>query len=183
MLVVTTVCLPEELEQIHRLNKQNLKQNLSPEEKEKEGFVTWLYPLPLLQQLHGLLPSVIAKNGPNVVGYALSTPKEAAAFHPELKAMVQNLEALFFHQKRVADMSYYIMGQICIAKAYRGQGILSLLYGHHKQVYSQLYQLLVTEISTSNPRSQKAHEKVGFTTIHTYRDALDEWNVVVWDWN
>ncbi|MGI8582907.1 MAG: hypothetical protein ACR2KX_11945 [Chitinophagaceae bacterium] len=36
-------------------------------------------------------------------------------------------------------------------------------------------------IKTKNYRSQKAHEKVGFITIHTYNDALDEWNVVAWD--
>ncbi len=57
-----------------------------------------------------------------------------------------------------------------------------MLFKKHKELYSGKYELLVTEISTKNYRSLKAHEKVGFTTIHTYTDALDSWNVVVWDW-
>ena len=74
------------------------------------------------------------------------------------------------------------MGQVCIDKDYRGKGIFNILFQKHKEVYSNAYELLVTEISTKNYRSQKAHEKIGFTTIYTYSDALDEWNVVVWDW-
>ena len=56
------------------------------------------------------------------------------------------------------------------------------MYEHHKKIYQHQFDLLVTEISANNPRSQKAHEKVGFKTIHNYRDDIDEWNVVVWDW-
>lgn len=44
------------------------------------------------------------------------------------------------------------------------------------------YELVVTEISADNHRSQKAHEKIGFKTIYTYHDAMDAWSVVVWDW-
>jgi hypothetical protein len=57
-----------------------------------------------------------------------------------------------------------------------------MLYQHHKKIYGDKYDMLITEISTSNIRSQKAHEKTGFKTIYTYTDAADEWNVVVWDW-
>ena len=74
------------------------------------------------------------------------------------------------------------MGQVCIDKAYRGKGVFSMLYEQHKQSYSKHYQMLVTEISVHNYRSQRAHEKVGFKTIHTYTDAMDSWNLVVWDW-
>jgi len=75
------------------------------------------------------------------------------------------------------------MGQICIDKTYRGKGIFNILYQKHKELYSHKYDLLVTEISVNNPRSLRAHEKVGFKIIHTYHDALDEWAVVVWDWH
>jgi L-amino acid N-acyltransferase YncA len=42
--------------------------------------------------------------------------------------------------------------------------------------------LLVTEVSTKNQRSLKAHEKVGFKNVFTYEDGIDEWNVVIWNW-
>ncbi len=74
------------------------------------------------------------------------------------------------------------MGQICIAKVYRGQGLFEQLYNYHKEIYQPQFDLFVTEISTRNHRSLRAHEKVGFKTIHTHRDNLDEWRVVAWDW-
>jgi hypothetical protein len=57
-----------------------------------------------------------------------------------------------------------------------------MLYQHHKNLYESRFEMLITEISVSNPRSQKAHEKVGFKTIYQYHDTIDEWNVVAWDW-
>jgi ribosomal protein S18 acetylase RimI-like enzyme len=74
------------------------------------------------------------------------------------------------------------MGQICIEKEYRGKGIVPMLYNKHKEIYSSQYDFILTEISTRNIRSLKAHEKIGFKTIHYHRDQLDEWAVVIWDW-
>ena len=183
MIYATTVTTKEELEQIHTLNKKNFKDHISNEEKQQEGFVTWLYSLDLLQQIHQLAASVIVKDDNKVAGYALVTPRDASAFHPDLKTMVNNLESLNYRGAPLKAYDYYIMGQICIDKAYRRKGIFNMLYQHHKKLYGNTYELLVTEISASNSRSQKAHEKIGFKTIHTYHDAMDEWNVVTWDWS
>jgi len=182
MLYPKEVNTEDELIQINNLNRQNLKNYLSIYEQEEQGFVTWLYPLSLLQQIHALAPSIIVKDNDAVVGYALVTPIESGNFHSDLKRMIDNLETLSFNGKLLSSFSFYIMGQVCIDKDYRGKGIFNILFQKHKEVYSNEYELLVTEISTKNYRSQKAHEKIGFTTIYTYSDALDEWNVVVWDW-
>ena len=58
-----------------------------------------------------------------------------------------------------------------------------MLYQQHRKSYSHKYDLLVAKISTKNHRSLKAHEKVGFETVVIEKDDLDEWAVVVWDWN
>ena len=182
MLQATIVTTENELIQIHHLNQQNLRQNLPAEEKEKEGFVSWLYSMKLLKEMHDLAPSVIVKDNDSVVGYALVTLKEAAVFHNDLQIFIDNMRTLSYQDKPLFSYKFYCMGQVCIDKDYRGKGIFSMLFNKHKQVYSDKYDLLVTEISLSNIRSQKAHEKVGFVTIHTYHDEIDTWNVVVWDW-
>jgi len=182
MLYPKEVNTEDELIQINKLNRQNLKNYLSIYEQEAQGFLTWLYPVSLLQQIHALAPSIIVKDNDAVVGYALVTPIESGNFHTDLKRMIGNLETLSFNGKPLSSFSFYIMGQVCIDKDYRGKGIFKMLFDQHKKIYSPTYNLLITEISTQNYRSQKAHEKVGFNTIHTYRDSLDEWNVVVWDW-
>ena len=136
----------------------------------------------LLHSMHKLAPSIIVKDKDKVVGYALVTLKEAREFHADLETMITNLQPLHYKEKPLFAYSFYCMGQICIDKYYRGKGVFNSLYEHHKKIYQHQFDLLVTEISANNPRSQKAHEKVGFKTIHNYRDDIDEWNVVVWDW-
>ncbi len=182
MICATEVTTDDEIIQIHKMNQQNLKANISKQVQDDEGFVSWLYPVSLLQQMHNIAPSIIVKDDDTVIGYALVTPIEVSSFHPDLKMMIDNLETILYKNKPLSSYSYYVMGQVCIDKAYRGKGIFKMLFQKHKEIYTDKYQLLVTEISTKNLRSQKAHEKVGFTTIYTYRDASDEWNVVVWDW-
>ena len=183
MLYATTVTTQKELEQIQKLNQRNLKQSLSEVEMAEQGFVSWFYSLELLKKMHQLAPSIIVKEERDeVVGYALVTLKEASSFHPDLQTMITNLQNISFLNKPLMGYEFYIMGQVCIHKSYRGKGVFNLLYQQHKKSYSEAYNLLVTEISTSNKRSIRAHEKLGFKNIHTYRDSVDEWNVVVWDW-
>jgi L-amino acid N-acyltransferase YncA len=74
------------------------------------------------------------------------------------------------------------MGQICVDKEFRGKGLFEELYQGHKEIYGSGFDFIITEISTSNHRSLRAHEKVGFETIHQYTDEMDEWAVVVWNW-
>lgn len=182
MLKATIVTTEDELQQIHHLNQQNLKQNLDKEAQKLEGFVTWLYSLDLLKEMHQLSPSIIVKEEKKITGYALTALKESKAFHPDLKNMFSNLEAIQYKNQLLSSFRFYCMGQICVAKEFRGKGIVNMLYQKHKEVYSELYDFLLTEISTNNPRSLKAHEKIGFESIYTYKDSVDEWNVVIWNW-
>ena len=96
--------------------------------------------------------------------------------------MMKNLADLKYEGSPLTNYGFYLMGQVCIRRDYRGKGVFEMLYREHKQTYSSQYDLLVTEISTSNHRSLKAHQKTGFKNIHTYEDAMDEWTVVAWDW-
>src|SRR5215216_5862316 len=132
MLYATTVTTQKELEQIQKLNHQNLKQSLSDVEMAKEGFVSWFYSLELLEKMHRLAPSVIVKEKDHdeVVGYALVTLKEAGSFHQNLQTMITNLQNIYFLNKPLIEHDFYIMGQVCIHKSYRGQGVFNLLYQH-----------------------------------------------------
>jgi hypothetical protein len=171
-----------ELEQILALQQANLAPRLSAEESHSQGFVTAVHTREVLEQMHALAPSIVAKAGAAVVGYALTMLVEARRFVPILEPMFQLLETLSFHGRPLAASSFYVMGQVCIARGYRGQGLFDALYQGHKAQYGQRYELLVTEISLRNTRSLRAHERVGFEPIHRYRDEVDEWLIVGWDW-
>jgi ribosomal protein S18 acetylase RimI-like enzyme len=178
----TVVTTNGELEQIIQLSHQNLRTKISEEEKNSEGFVSWNYSLELLQKMNAQCPHVIVKDDGKVIGYALVALKEAKDFHPALKQMIIDLESLLYKNKKLSEYKYYVMGQICVDKLYRGKGIFEMLYQQHKALFEKDYDFVITEISQSNTRSLRAHEKVGFKTIYTYNDNIDKWSVVLWNW-
>ena len=75
------------------------------------------------------------------------------------------------------------MGQICIHKNYRGQGLFDALYQKHRTLHETEFDCLITSISTRNHRSLRAHERVGFKILNTYKETTEEWVTVVWDWS
>ncbi len=173
----------KELVQILELQKKNLAKHISEDEIRNDGFVTLSHDPETLQKMHRLAPSVIIKNADTVIAYALTMLKECRQLIPDLEPMFALFDTLYWNNKPLNDYRFYVMGQICIDKAYRGLGLVEKLYSFHKQQYASSFDLMVTEIATRNKRSMRAHEKTGFNTIHVYRDHLDEWAVVAWNWS
>jgi RimJ/RimL family protein N-acetyltransferase len=167
-----------DLLQILELQRSNLARNLRPDEIVRQGFVTVEHTLPVLERMHAIAPSMIAKDGDALAGYALVMPIECRHFVPLLEPMFQRLEALGLFRER-----FYVMGQICVDKRWRGQGVFDLLYAAHRRHLRSSYDCSVTEVATRNVRSMRAHERVGFTVIERYRDATDEWALMRWDWS
>jgi len=182
MLYATIVQTEDELYQILDLQKENLRGTISNNEEKEQGFVTVAHTYESLKQMHQLQPSVIVKDGDVLAGYALVMTKECSALIPELISMFEHFDDIYYKEKPLNDYSFYIMGQVCVSKPYRGQGVFGMLYQKHREWLQPMFDFVVTEIATRNKRSIRAHEKVGFATIHTYTDDLDEWAVVVWDW-
>ena len=168
----------EELGQILALQRANLPARLSAEEIAADGFVTVEHTLELLKRMHAIAPSIVAREGASLAGYALVMPVECRASIPILEPMFQRLDALGMSGQR-----FYVMGQICVGKRWRGKGVFDLLYQAHRRHLRAAFDYSVTEVATRNTRSMRAHERVGFATIDRYRDATDEWAVLRWDWS
>ena len=183
MLLITTACRPDELEQILSLQQKNLARNISREEAIEQGYVTVIHTPDQLRKMNQLAPAILAKNEEIVIGYALSMPISCSKLIPVLEPMFASFENLVYKSQPLKSYNYYVMGQVCIDKAYRGLGIFDRLYEGHKEIYSRQYDCIVTEVATRNTRSLKAHQRVGFTTIHKHTDETDHWEVMVWDWN
>jgi hypothetical protein len=171
-----------ELEQILELQRQNLAPQLTPEVVRSQGFVTAEHDLAALERMHDLAPSIVATTPERVVGYALTMLAEARPYVPILAPMFEMFESLRWRGRLLTALPFYVMGQVCVARDYRAQGVFDALYRGHRASYSERFELLVTEIATRNARSLRAHERVGFQPLHRYRDSVDEWLIVGWDW-
>ncbi len=176
----------DDLRGILALQRQNLAQSVSAAEAAAQGFVTVSHTLESLQAMRALAPSIVARapsltGALEVVGYALMMPREARALAPILDPMFELLSGLSWQGRPLSELRYYVMGQVCVAKAFRGQGVFDALYQGHASAYAERFDLIVTEVALRNTRSMRAHERVGFLPVHRYRDDVDDWQIVAWD--
>jgi len=93
------------------------------------------------------------------------------------------MDKILIQGKSITTYEFITIGQVCIKKGYRGIQLFDQLYGAYQSEFRSKFDFAITEISTSNVRSMRAHERVGFKTIHTLKDEYEEWNIVCWDWN
>lgn len=183
MLYATTVTTEQELQQIIDLQRINLKQHISEEEKQRQGFLTMTFTMDMLRAMHQLAPSIVVKNdNDQLLAYAIVFVQEARAAYPNMDPLLRHLTHVEWRGKPFSECKFYIMGQICVAKEVRGMGVFDVLYHKHRDIYREKFDCIVTEISLSNSRSLRAHKRVGFETISTHADTIDDWEVVAWDW-
>jgi ribosomal protein S18 acetylase RimI-like enzyme len=173
----------QELIEILKLQNINHLDNLTKDQKQSDGFVTVKHDFDSLKKMNDNAQHVIAVDNEEVVGYALVMLKEFRNLIPTLVPLFDTFEEIEYQGMKLGDHNYYAMGQVCVADSYRGKGVFKALYEKHKDIYSSTFDLCLTEVSSSNPRSMKAHLKVGFKTIHTFSDTSDEWNILSWDWS
>jgi predicted GNAT family N-acyltransferase len=183
MIIYTLAKTKEELTEILVLQQKNYKDHLSEREMLDEGFLSLKHEFPELREISGNYHHVIAKENDKVIGYALVMLKQFKDKVPVLIPMFDQIDALQFNGKFLRATDYFVMGQICIDKNYRGMGVFDGLYQKLKEVMSGHFQITVTEVATRNLRSMKAHRRVGFKSMLDYvSPEKEEWALIFWDW-
>lgn len=183
MITFTVAKKNAELKQILDLQQNNLPTSISKTELQVEGFVTVHHDLAILTAMNAPYPHIIAKDKDKVIGYTLVMLRKFEQDIPVLVPMFEQINAIEYRGVLLAMTNYFVMGQVCIQKAYRGKGIFQGLYDHLKKRMSPHFQYVITEVSERNPRSMRAHEKVGFQTILKYVEGGEVWNILLWDWS
>lgn len=182
MITIKRVTEFSELEGIRKLQEANLKKNLPGGEAETEGFVTAEYSIEFLKTLHEAGPSVIAKEGDQVVGYALVAAKTIRYQHELLSDLFNSIDKINYRGHMLKNASYVVVGQLCVAKNYRGLGLVRLMYQHFRQSLSGEYDCCITDVAENNSRSLRVHLNTGFQVIDSFHYGGTNWNIVLWDW-
>ncbi|MAO16131.1 GNAT family N-acetyltransferase [Flagellimonas marinaquae] len=164
----------KELEQILDLQQRNLPKNISQEESTKEGFVTVEHTLDLLKSMNDVCGHIIAVDDGQVVGYAL-------CMHPQFAEDIEVLRPMFGEIDKALEskLNYMAMGQICVAKSHRGQGIFRKLYQTMQEKLPEGFDTIITEVDGKNKRSLAAHTAIGFTTLTIYHSDGKEWHIIM----
>lgn len=163
-----------ELEQILDLQQRNLIKNISQEEKEKEGFVTVEHSLDVLKAMNDMCGHFIAVDEQEVVGYAL-------CMHPKFADAIEVRRPMFHEIEKAlgSKVNYMVMGQICVAKSHRRQGVFRKLYQTMKEKLPKGFDQIITEVDGKNKKSLAAHKAVGFKPLTIYQSGEREWCVLI----
>lgn len=175
----TTASTDSELQQIITLQTLNLPVTISENEMKKEGFVTVKHDIELLTKMNQKQPHIIAKKEDAVVGYALCMIKEFKNDIDVLKPMFDKID-----NELPDNGSYIVMGQVCVDKSFRKQGIFRGLYHKMRDELQSTYDFLITEVAAKNQRSLHAHYAIGFKDllVYTTEDNIT-WHLIQWDWS
>jgi len=165
----------KELKQILALQQENLRKSLTEEEIQTQGFVTVEHDFDTLYKMHEVHPHTIAKDGDKVIGYVLSMSKAFGDSIEVLKPMFSE-----FKKANITD-NFMVMGQVCVAKGYRGKGVFRSLYNKMAETFSGKFTRIITEVDALNSRSLNAHKAIGFHEIIEYQSKNQVWKIVAWD--
>ncbi|MBA5808581.1 N-acetyltransferase [Morganella morganii] len=119
--------------------------------QSRQGGLSGEYPLKKVEAMFAhALTVIIAQDDDVIAGVVFSFPVQSAQISPVTALISQQFGELLENN--------WFYGPVCIAKDYRGQGILSALY---KQVCAENSGKPVAFINQDNERSVRAHLKSG----------------------
>ena len=74
-IIFTTITTDQEIQQLLDLQQKNLTKNIAEDVANSQGFVTVVHNFDLLSRMNQSVSQIIAKDGDEVVGYALVMPE------------------------------------------------------------------------------------------------------------
>lgn len=178
-ITLTTAQSIDDLQQILDLQQRNLRTQLAAVEIQEEGFVTVVHNLGLLAEMNHPHPHIISKARDAVVGFALVMDRAYGDKIAVLKPMVEIINKCTYEGLSIGHARYIIMGQICIAKAYRKQGLFRKMYSLMETRLKPFFDYIITEIDAKNTRSLQAHLHTGFKVLKRYDADNIEWVLVI----
>ena len=171
----------QDFEGILSLQRQNHYTLIDQDTQDKEGFVYAEHTLELLKTMSGYLPQTIAVKDGKVIGYTLAMISAMKNHIASLTPMFEQFDQCIYKGKPLREYPFVVGGQVCVAEDFRGIGVFAGLYHALADQVKGKYELCITEISRRNPRSLKAHQKIGFEVIRTYPAQGEIWDIVAWD--
>lgn len=170
-----------DFEGILALQRRYLRQSLTEQEQDTQGFVYLQHDLDLLRRMSARLPQAIAVVEGRVVGYCLSLAVELRQQMPDLEPMFVQFARCSYLGQPLSSLRYFVGGQVCVDRDFRGQRLAGRLYHQVRRSLPAKYEVCVTEIATRNRVSLASHEGIGFRTILNYFDGQEDWVVVAWN--
>jgi len=159
---------PSKFPKILSLQKQNLIQNLEPQDQQ-DGFLSIEYPLDQLESLNNQLGIFIAMGNDYLSGYLITQTMNFALQTPLINTMVRRFPDILYCSRPLSGYRTFIYGPVCIDRRSRGQGVLEGLFNVMLKTLKGQYDVGVAFVSERNPRSLYAHrDKLGMQVVDEF---------------
>ncbi len=176
------VATGEDLAQVLKLQQDNLGRNLPEVERQDQGYVSVETPPDMLEEINESDGVTVAKDGDRVVGYAMPLPVDQGRKIPLLDPFIERFSKLSFEGTPITETPHIIIGQVCVDKDYRGRGIIEQLYADFSRRMAEKYDVGITEVGATNPRSYHVHvEKMGMKVLEQYEADGKAWYILAVD--
>lgn len=139
------------------------------EEDKPDGFVTTLFTndqfKKLIEEERGL---AIACDGDKIIGYAMAASWDYWSEWPLFQHMIKDLPSTEYLGEVLGTENSYQYGPIAVHADYRGTKVFPNLFEFSRREMKDRYPIMITFINQINPRSYKAHQKLGLDTIKEF---------------
>jgi predicted GNAT superfamily acetyltransferase len=157
--------LPGDYAAILDLQSANYIANLSAHERE-QGFLSARFTLEQTAQIAEDLGTIVAVIDDQIVGFICAFRNEFETRSPVIAKMLESYDRFIFEARPLSTLNSYIYGPVCMARDFRGRGLLRGLYEAQKKDLAGQFEIGVAFVSRSNPHSLAAHVKgLGMTEV------------------
>jgi len=157
--------LPGDYAAILDLQSANYIANLSAHERE-QGFLSAQFTLEQTAQIAEDLGTIVAVIDDQIVGFVCASRNESETGSPVIAKMLESYDRMIFEGRALKSFGSYIYGPVCLARDFRGRGLLRGLYQAQKKDLAGQFEIGVAFVSRSNPHSLETHVKgLGMTEV------------------
>lgn len=165
--MLSRICIkarPSDLHAVVELQNANLVTNLSSDEK-KDGFLSGAFSEEQFALMNDDVCVLVCLEDDIVIGFLCVGSLMFNEQYPLPAAMIREFSKLSFKKRSLKSYESVIAGPVCVAKEARGTGLFELMYSELPKLLPAQTTLITTLVSEANPRSLRAHEKVGMATV------------------
>lgn len=168
----------EDFDKVVELQDANLVSVLT-EDAKADGFLSGSFDAQQYSAMNDDVCVVVAREEGKLLGFLAVGSPEFNKSHSLPAAMISMFPKLEYRGKNLDQYQCCIAGPVCVDKDARGKGVFQALYEELHRLLPENIDLITTLVSTSNPRSLRAHEKVGLELLTQFEHQSRQFNLLV----
>ena len=138
------------------LQEANLFDNLPPADRDS-GFLSARFSREQFARMDADVGVLVAADAAHIAGYLCASGIEFNRQFPILAAMIERFGETKFQERLLTERRILIYGPVCVARAYRGRGVLRGLYEALQREAAVRFDSGAAFVAQDNARSLAAH--------------------------